>query len=171
MASVMVFWWFPEEEQEFLQYLNKSGLLVAVTDKIVTDPTEIVVSGFDTILASGADRILFTRDSFAASLRIESGMDRGRPCYGVSARQSPFISYSRGAIIPTKKLRQSKLYAEATFLDDHGEVVQKPMEFVKWYKRVFGWASQRTPLWHQYKSYRITERVASAIQEGWELVQ
>jgi len=63
----------------------------------------------------------------------------------------------------------SKLHAEATFLDEHGERVQKPMEFVKWYKRVFGWVSKHTPLWHEYKSYRITERVAIAIQEGWEL--
>jgi len=168
MTSVLGFWWFPDEEAPFLDYLRKSGPLVATPEGRFRREEEIIVSDFDLVVASNARGILFTKAEYGPELKLYRGVDAG--VYSPNERMSPFVSYQRGTIAPNNKLRMSNLVARASYFDERGRTVEKPIEFVKWYKRAFKWVRDRTPLWHRYESYRITERVAQAVKDGWELV-
>jgi hypothetical protein len=54
--------------------------------------------------------------------------------------------------------------------EDKTTLIAKNDEFTSWANSVVSHVRKRTPKWHEYKTYRITNRVAEAVENGLELV-
>jgi hypothetical protein len=98
MSSVVGFWWFPEEEAPFLEFLHKQGPLVGTRNGVVHEQSEIVISDFDQLIAEDARYLLIAPAPFAEALSIAQGHRDDGPWLAPSEPRSPFISYRRGYV-------------------------------------------------------------------------
>jgi hypothetical protein len=170
MSSVVGFWQFPEEEPALLARWRKLGPVVGVPHGLVRDRAELEPRPLDELLEGAASTLMLTPAAFSDQFHIEEGMHEGIMTYSANLMSSSAMVYDRPRLVGPRKLGMCNLNAYPSYLDDAGNQVEKPIEFVKWYKRVMKHARDMTPKWHRYKTYRITERVAQAVEEGWELV-
>ncbi|HTV21585.1 MAG TPA: hypothetical protein VMG12_23010 [Polyangiaceae bacterium] len=170
MSSVVGFWQMLEEEPGFLDYLRKTGPLVGVPHGVVRDEAELQPRPLDALLTTSHRVVLLTPERFSDGIVRWQGPHEGAMAYSANLMSSSVLAYERPRLVGPRKLGMCNLSAYPSFLDDAGNQVEKPVEFVKWYKKVMKHARDITPQWHRFKTYRITERVAQAVGEGWELV-
>jgi hypothetical protein len=177
MAAVVTFWRFPDEEERFLRYVVKTGDIWACTGERVTDvkrlePRPII----ELIREHDPDAVLFGPREFMDRSPIKRYEHEGEIRYGRYFMNVPLISYTRGRFRSPRELGLSNMCAEYDDLatDEHDPecqyLVRRPEAFIKWVQRVFAWIRRDTPKWHQYKGYRVTERVAEEIAKGLEIV-
>lgn len=170
MSSVVGFWQLPEEEPVLLDYLRKTGAIVGVPHGLVRERSQLEPRPLDALLETSSVSLMLTPTAFAERFHIEQGMHQGVMTYSANLMRSSALVYDRPRLVAPRKLGMCNLSAHPSYLDDAGNQVEKPIEFVKWYKKVMKHARDITPEWHRFKTYRITERVAQAVRDGWELV-
>jgi len=172
MAVTLTFWRLPEEEPAFIDYLSSSGDVVAIPWEKVSDRSLLSPRSLSEVIAQDPDAILIgLRHSIQDPPPINTFRDGAEVSYSVPARDLPMLIYHRGKWRDVNKLGGSNLSGEWTAISPGtGKTVDHPEEFVKWGKKVMQWVRKQTPLWHTYKTYRITPSVDEAIKRGVELV-
>ena len=171
MATVVSFWRFPDEEEEFLDFLDKTGRVTAIPykkfhslEEIVPQSLRQIIKDSDSNLASHA--LLIGLDRWMDQIRVDPCIHNGENILAISYIHSPLIVYGRGEFRESKKLGMSNLCAHRSYYNDEKKLVHKPNDFVKWSKKVFDWVRKATPEFHQYRTYRLTPRVAEAIRNN-----
>jgi hypothetical protein len=176
MASTVTFWWFPDEEEAFLEFLERTGQVLALPfaatetkDGLVPRPFREYITAADPhqcflLLADVAELII---EPFKV---VESGTAVER-CRVVDMK-SCVVGYDRGKLLGSDKLTASNLYTYWDYPNPSGSsLVRKPEEFIRWAKNVLGWVHKATPEWHQYRNYRVSKRVKEAIlNDGLQIV-
>jgi hypothetical protein len=171
MAVTLTFWRLPEEESAFIEFLESSGDVVAIPWQKVSDPSLLKPRPLSEVISQDSDAILIGLRHTIQNPPINTFRDDGEESYAVPARDLPMLIYHRGKWNDVNKLRRSNLSGEWTTISpDTGRSVDQPEDFVKWGKKVMQWVRKQTPLWHMYKTYRITPRVGEAIKRGVELL-
>lgn len=174
MAHVFTFWRFPDEERRFIDYLTKSGDILAAVDKRVSDPTskELEPRPIGQLIEEEDPRnVLIGPREFMDMAQIDAFERFGEVKYGRYYAYVPLITYSRGVFRGENRLGDTNLAfvskRTTADLNDLTEVPQPP-EFVAWGKRVLGWARRDAPREVEYK--RMTERVFAELANGLEVV-
>jgi hypothetical protein len=169
MPAVVTYWWLLEEEDEFLDYLARSGEVVAMPDAWMDSPEELAAMPVDRYIREcDPVQLLFGLSQHLANVPIRPRTHHGRAMYsGPNAMESCAISYSRGRLKDSTILTQFNLAAYwqiwSTGPDTGGD---KDPAFVKWGKNVFAWVRRKTPERHQYKQYRVSRRAKQALEKG-----
>ncbi len=168
MPSVVTFWQFPEEEQQFIEFLNGTGCVVAFPSGPVETESELVPQPLnDYISRYDPDQLLFGLEDFAEKRIVKQVEFEGQPRFCVTSMDSCLVGYRRGNFRDGNKLGQFNLAAYWTRLSDDGKsLVNKDRTFKKWAEKVFSWVREATPEWHQFKTYRVTRRVKEALLKG-----
>lgn len=174
MASVVTFWQFPEEEERFLTYLEKTGDILACIGGPVTEPSRLEPRPVrELIECEDPDAVLIGPREFMEIAEIGSYWHEGRMLYSRFYAELPLVDYSRPRFRAPQKLEESNLVFKTSIWVsdganhdlDHAE--PQPPEFVAWARRVLNWMRRHT----QRIGYRrVTPRVAAAVEDGLELV-
>jgi hypothetical protein len=166
-ASVITFAQLPDEEATFLAYLVKTGDVWARA--VIGDPffepapvDEFIATHSNKLTQNATmDLYLGFKSEVLAPARLK---ERSIDIYGAR-----LVGYQRGGFFPSGELAQSNLYFyRGSFVGD--EFVTKPLAFLKWAGKVFGWVRRHTP--EQVPVYRCnyktraTVRVAEAAKGG-----
>jgi hypothetical protein len=169
MAAVATFWWFPDEQEPFLNYLGESDHVVALPFGAFGDKAEIQTQPVSALVGSNNPRqvLLCLAEQTSQVRLVNAPPGPSGKSFRISLVDSCVIAYDRAVFIGANKLAASNLaayweYPNAT----KAEMIDKPEGFVNWAKKVFQWVYKVTPEWHQYKTYRISKRVKQAIKEG-----
>jgi len=175
MATTRLFCWLPEEEHEFLDYLERTGTVLGLKDDgKVTDRSLLTPRPLPQVLADGnpAD-ILFGKEQHLDDLRItttnfdgNSTDSSARSFFHVWPGHNNVLYYRRGQY-REGKLVLSHLGAEWSYWEPaEGKQVKKTADFVSWGKKVFSWLSRRTLNWDGTHTFRCSDRALEAIREG-----
>jgi hypothetical protein len=172
MPTVFSFWRLPEEEQDFLAFLDKSGGAVAIPFERFRRKEDMVFQPISELLESeNPDAVLFSLQNLADQLRIHAVSDDLGTYYTASPMDSSMIAYERGKLSTDRKLGVTSLAAYWKFLNDaDNQFADKPAEFVSWGKRVFRWLRRTAPIRHESDARPCTEKVAKAIERRLILV-
>jgi hypothetical protein len=166
-ASVVTFAQLPDEEPAFLAFLAKTGDVWAraVADDAAYDPApvaEFIHAHAERLTSNGTmDVYLGFRPDVLDPARREDGT--------VDIFGARLIDYRRGGYYPGGELAQSNLFFyRGSFVGD--EFVTKPEAFLKWARKVLGWARrhspERVPVYRCNYKTRATARVAEAAAGG-----
>ena len=168
VAVTATFWWLPEEEDDFLRFLERDTRVVALPleapDRVAaTAPRELIES-------ENPARVFLTLRPYLESVRYVSYQTNGRALLGIDAMSSPVLSYSRCLFRRDNELGQGNIsFHGQCLVVDGGGLVPKPAELVSWAKRVVARVRKTTPGWHQYKRYRVTDAVTEGVARGLKL--
>jgi len=169
MSAVVTFWQLPDEEEEFLCYLESTGTVLALPDYWVKKREDLCPISIRAFIANhNPDQLLFGLQQYLHDVPVEERLHEGEVLYvGPSAMESCLISYRRGKMRNDHMLGQSNLAAYWTHLNkSNSSVIDKEADFTKWGKKVLAWARKYTPEWHDYKGYRATKRAKEALAKG-----
>jgi hypothetical protein len=173
MPSTVTFWWFPEEENAFLDFLDTTGSVLALPFCGAKKKEDLIPCPIRDYIATVNPRqcFLFLTD-FANEIVITSFnqvIDNEMPVekFRISDMRSSVLGYDRGVVAAPNRLTASNLYAYWEFPDPGGKVLTRKSEaFSSWGKRVMKWVLKATPEWHTYKNYRVSKRVKNAILDN-----
>lgn len=168
MPAVLTFWWLPDEEDDFLRYLEEGWESLAVLDEWAVRRRDISPQPISSYIDEhDPDYLLFGLPHHVSEEPVVTCVVDGKLLYGLTPERSRVIAYSRGKIAAGQRLTLSNLAAYWDRLDEAGtRIVPKDPEFVKWGKKVFAWVRRHTPDWHEYKSYRASTQVKEAFLNG-----
>lgn len=171
MPISVTFWQLPEEEENFIEFLEKDERVVAFPAESRKPVSELSLEVPSRLTRGDEPLILLALKPHVSQIKSVEYTQDGSKLFGIDATNSPVIMYERGAFREPGKLGQSVIAAHLEALTEDGKGLRrKPDEFCKWAQSVAKWVRRNTPQWHQYKSYRITGKVADAMTEGIELV-
>jgi hypothetical protein len=174
MPRAVTFWRFPDEEARFLDYLDKTGEIIACTHERMPEPTSPLLEPRpirQLIDEQDPISMAFGPRAFMDMAQIDEFELDGRISYGRWYTRVPLMAYTRGKLYEPGRLGHTNLvfdsWRSSGTLDDPSFTPQPP-EFVAWGKRVLNWARRHTPRVVAYK--RMTERVFAELDGGLELV-
>lgn len=172
MAINITFWWLLENEKEFLKFVEKDNRVVALPlESTVPKNVDSVCKPHELIEKQNVERMFITFKELLPEVKYIQYEKGGKTLFGIDAVNSPVITYSRSVFRKQNKLGQGAISAHLNRLTKNEiNIEKKNDEFVTWAKTVIARARKSTPKWHQYKTYRISEGVAKAIENGLELV-
>ncbi len=170
MASVLTFWRLPEEEAKFLDYLDKTGEIVACIYKRFSDPEQVEVSPIrEAITDYESEDLLIAPRRFMNMTPITSVEIEGVTRYGRYYGDGPVICYTPPIWRAPGQLAQSNLCFDTNrgIRDDtslHGYTFEPQLpEFMSWARRVMAWTRRHTtPCGY----YRISPGAAAAVAAG-----
>ena len=168
MPTVFAFWRLPEEEQDFLAFLDKRGGAVAVPFESFRRKESIAFRPIRELLESDdPDAVLFCPKEFSGQLRIHEFSDDLGIYFTASPMDSPVIAYRRGKLRTERELGITSFAAYWKFVNDAGDRwLDKPEEFVFWGKRVFRWLRRTATIRREPEACPFTEKAATAIERG-----
>lgn len=164
MASVFTYWQLPEEEAEFLDFLDSTGIVVAYPNHGVKTPQEADPQPIRVFWAKNAPlRCMLGLDSNKASTVLEFKSQGDEQFYSVSLMNSCVIGYSRPNFRNGNHLGQSNLAAYLQYSDGS----KKPDWFWKWTNQVFRWAKKKAADKQEYHGYfyPATQRVVEEVHK------
>jgi hypothetical protein len=172
MVESIAFWYLPDDEDELLQFIDKDNRAVVVPLKsAVPISEELVCSPSQMIAKENPTRMCLILKPHLSQVRYVKYEEDGETLFGIDAVNSPVISFRRSLFRERDKLGRGSVSAHLEKLvTDKKALIAKPDDFISWTKSVMLHIKKMTPKWHQYKSYRLTERVAEAMKNGLELV-
>lgn len=177
MANVLAYWRFPEEEEPFLTYLEKTGdiqasVFTSVPERVLLRPRPLR----ELLKAEEPESVVFGRWEFMEYAPIGSYVhEDGSVSYSRHYQDGPLICYSRGNFRTPRQLGRSNLcFASSCWVSDganpdldHSR--PQPPEFLSWARNVLSWVRRHTQP-YQYPRQRITPRVLAEAENGLELV-
>jgi len=167
MPSVVTYWQFPEDELEFLAYLEKTGMVMAVPSarkKNRADAMPEPIRSF--IERHGPDGLDFGIGDLEQMITTHRYGDE--VLFWVPLMDSDVISYSRGRL-RDGKIAQSNLCVYWHYADDETkQLVSKDLDFIKWSRSILNWVRKKTPEKVECNGYpyRATKRVKDAVCQG-----
>jgi hypothetical protein len=167
MATVFTYWRLPEEEQEFLAFLAKSGGAVALPFESVRRKDSMVFRPMRELLESDDPQsVVFCPEEFSGQLQIHEYSDELDKYFTASPMDSPVIAYKRGKL-EGNELDITSFAAYWKFVTDAGDRwLDKPEEFVSWGKRVFRWLRRTATIRREPEACPFTAKAAKAIEGG-----
>ncbi len=172
MAVNITFWYLPEDEKEFLDFIKKDERVVALPFENTTPVAKSELSTPDQLIQrENCAQMFLTLNSLLEEVKWVGYESEGKKLYGIDAVNSPVISFSRSVFRGENKLGQAAISAQLEKLTKNRKnLVDQKEEFISWVNKVFTFVRKSTPEFHQYKSYRISKRVIEAKQYGLDLV-
>jgi hypothetical protein len=169
MAAVVTYWQLPEDEKDFLSFLQGTGNVLALPDRWVSSREELAPRPIPAFVDQyDPNQLLFGLDSHVTTLRIEEHRVDGAPRFALPHMEPCVIAYGRGRLCDGK-LAQSNLSAYWSYPSRVGlGLVKKDPEFVAWARHVMGWVRRATPkrlICNGYP-YRATSRAANEVAGG-----
>jgi hypothetical protein len=140
VPKALTFWQTPDEETEFLDFLDTTGVVVAYPSHWVQTGTEVLplpVRAF--LLEKQPRQVLLGLERADADAIISPQVDGTRPYLSVDFMSSCLIAYSRAHFEPDGRLGKANLSTYLDFLAGT-EIKRKPVWFQSWVKKVFTWA-------------------------------
>ncbi len=165
--SVVTFWWMPEDEKAFLDYLGARHEIVAFTAPWKKRPEEVVPRDFGLLVAQADEaKLMFGCADHMRGKIVESHEFPGSGLrYNVTCESSCLLWFSRDLRHPVGKL---SLRSIGVYWDRHDTstrtVTPKPDDFQKWGRAVMRWIRERTP--EKEGLYRTSALVKKAIADG-----
>ena len=163
--NVITYWIAPEEEYEFIQFLQSTGPIIAFAaewkeTKVAVAPQKLE----DFLQAINPSQLMIAQEN--AYVIVETHGFSGRVRYNITAEQSAVITYRRGRLVGDK-LGQSNL----AFYSAVSERPKKADELLQlWGKKVFRWVRDRTPHLDETGKYRLTSNAKRGVDMGtWKL--
>jgi hypothetical protein len=172
MRSVIGFWWFPDEEESFLEFLDSTGPILALPRGEFTESKLAAAKPLrEFISAQNPRRLLLVPSSLTHEIvvsRIKPKENEGTSeSFYVDDMCSPALGYRRASADTAGVLHMASLHGYWDYPNESASgMVLKSPEFVKWGKLVISRVRRMTPKWHQYKNYRASDRVKEALLSG-----
>ncbi|HVU33810.1 MAG TPA: hypothetical protein VHE61_10270 [Opitutaceae bacterium] len=158
---VLTYWLCPDEEQEFIDFLETTGDIVAYTVEWKAKPDDIRPTDLRRIIESANPAQLMVGLRTGYTL-VEKHVFDDRVKFNVTAHRSALLIYQRGRLLG-RQLGQSNLAA-------YYGVAERPSDedrsFHEWCRKVYRWVKERTPQKDPNGFYRISSRAAAAAQRG-----
>jgi hypothetical protein len=165
--SGVQFWQFPNEEEAFLTYLEKTGTIIAFLRGKFRHKDEFDPMPLEELLKKyNPEELYFCLDHYFKDVVIASYTDSEGEYFVIDLYKSPLIGYTRGRLLDSDRLSTCSLEAYWSYSIDRKTSAEKQTDFVQWAKKVFRWVQKATPEFYQHKHCRITSRVAEAIQNN-----
>lgn len=172
MTASVKYWRVPDEERDFIAFVDSIEPAVALVPRTVAKPGELTWRPLAEAFGSDDDHYVITLQRLLPQVRLL--VDAEGPSglgYKVDVVASPVLFYYRGRMIAPNRLVSSALSADWRFLGEDGcSMEDQPADFVRWAKRVMQWVRKQAPGWYQHKAHRITPKAEAARQAGLELV-
>jgi hypothetical protein len=169
MPAVVGFWQLPEDENEFLVFLQGTGTVLALPDRSVDTKEELVPQPIAAFLERhNPNQLLFGLERHVRVIRVEEYSAEGRLRFVCPYMEPCVIAYSRGRLLG-RKLAMSNLSAYWNYRSaDRPSSVENDPEFVRWGKKVMAWVRRATPEHVECNGhpYRATPQVQKAASEG-----
>jgi hypothetical protein len=168
MPMNITFWCLPEDEKEFLSFIEQDNRVVALpleNSSPLIDKEQIRLPS-QLIDKEKVSRMFLVLKTHLEQVKYIQYEKDGKTLFGIDAVNSPVVSYSRSIFREKNILGQGSISAYVDMLDANKKLVAKSDEFTLWAKKIISHARKKTPKWHEYKTYRITERVDEALREG-----
>jgi hypothetical protein len=170
MAAVVTFWQLPEDEKKFLDFLLKTGNVVAMPAESVKIKKELVPQPIVPYIEQHDPvQLQFALERFAKQTEIEVIEHNGEKYFRRDYMSPCLISYRRGRCGDGKKLGLSNLSAYWDYPnEDNTKLLVKDPEFIHWAKKVFNWVRRATPARVECNGfpYRATKKFKEAVCEG-----
>jgi hypothetical protein len=171
MSASVKYWRLPEEEREFIEYLNSIEPTVALIPDIFLNLEDPEWEPLEQAFARDASRYLITPARFVSQARVLKVNGANGNEFKVDVVASPVLFYYRGRMIAPNRLSSTALSADWSYLtEDQRTMEDKPADFVRWAKRVMQWVRRVAPGWHQHRAHRITAKAEAARRAGLELI-
>jgi hypothetical protein len=165
--AVFGWWQMPEEEAEFLDFLDSTGTVVAYHEHRVKTEAEITPFPVRSYLAENNPAgVVLGLGPHTADVIINCLEKDKEKFFGVDLMKSCLIGYSRPRFRNGNQLGKSNLAAYLDFLKD-GALQPKPDWFLSWVKQVISWAKKRAKkkCVHQGFYYPTTPLVLKLVEE------
>lgn len=172
MPTVMTFWQTHEDEVNFIEFLKRSGDIVAIPFGKRRTRSELKAQPLSPSLLDNWRSVLFTLAEHENEATFNSFSHDGNEHVSVSPILSPVIAYESGGLCESGLTPTNVVaYWETRVAEgDKQEWIQKPEWFVKWGKGVFRWLHRQAKQKLDGKALPMTESVASAVAGGLALV-
>lgn len=170
-GRVLRFWWLPEEERKFIDFLEKTGQVVAYPGGAFWTKEELSPKPIRKYIEENApDQLkLSILGAFPEPVIISTGRT-SEPHLHISYSRSCIIVYDRVRFKSEDTLAAGNLCANTYYVIDE-KWAEKPIEFTKWVDRVFRWVRRATSEKYGKYNYRVSKRVMEAIQKGLKLTE
>lgn len=169
--SVLACWWLPEEEAHFLDYVEKTGDVLALPaegaesmEKLTPRPLRAY------ILRDKPPSVVFGLDKyFTPELTQYAKSEEPKGHYRVSVPESCVIEYTR-AVLEDGQLSVANLSFYTGYDAPGSQYVNKPDGFLHWARNVFRWVRRTTSELHPQKGLRMTPAALQALRQGLKLI-
>jgi hypothetical protein len=167
MAGVVGYWQLPEEERQFLAFVEGTGDILAVPTYWAETRAEMAPERITSFIDRLDPGDLYFGPS-ELQWDIEARHFGDKLLFGVSQMMSCVVGYDRG------RLRDGEITLSnlSVYWDypskDGSQIVRKSELFVKWSKRILDWVRRRTTERVECNGYpyRATKRVKDAVNNG-----
>lgn len=172
MRTVHTFWWHPEEETDFLRFLEGTGYVVALPFDEKKDPQELTsLPIVDFLSQSNPSDLFFALEEHARKLVITSFEktvdEQSIQVFRVSSIESCVIDYERCQLTNYRKLTPVNFCAYWDYPDMQlNKMIKKPPEFVAWGKKVMRWIHKLGSVELLPYDLRMTKRVKEEVLDG-----
>ncbi len=164
--AVFGYWLMPEEEAEFLDFLDTTGTVVAYPNHWVRTKVEAAPSPLRSYLAEHNPNLLKLGLGQHSGEELIKSMDQEQ-FFGFDLMDACLIAYTRPRFRIGNQLGKSNLAAYLDVSTDNA-LHPKPKWFQLWVKQVFTWAKKHAQkkCVHQHFSYPATQLVLKLAEEG-----
>lgn len=163
MKSVFTFWQMPDETKRFVDYLSKTGDVLAIDAVWVASEQEVIPKPIEEVLKDTRIRELeIGLANHFTKARLEVKVLNGKVIKGYDIVDAPLLRYSIGNLV-NGTLSQSNVCAYWSATNG-----SKPQSFVKWGKQVFSWLRKAadSKILFQGFPYRATAAASQAAVAG-----
>lgn len=166
MAGV-AFWWLPEEEERFLEWLTAEGVFATLSG-CAAEVRAFAAVPVRELLATGEHgKIMIGPERFARAPSLQfyeqTGAD-GVPAYCISERRSCLVAWRRG------RRRGNEIGASNLSVDwstsKPAQSAAEVREFRTWTERLLRWVRQATPERHEHRIQRLSRPVKQGLADG-----
>jgi hypothetical protein len=165
MTATVQYWRLPEEEADMIAYLTSLGPTMALPVRRVASAEELVWRPIEEALRDDDDSFLVA----PAELTPQMKLHHNAQGYAADVTSTPALLYTRGRLV-ANQLVFTSLAGAWDHLDDDNTVIDKPIEFVRWGRKVMQWVRRAAPNWHRFKQHRITPKAEAARDAGMEMI-
>lgn len=164
MAEVVTFWWHPEEEVEFIDFLETLGPTMAMPFDRASSKDDLSPRPIRESL-NRVESLFVTRRQDALACVVRAFEIDGETFFRVSDMESCVIGYDRarfssdGALSPGN-LNFYRQYPNTTVTG----FVEKSKDFVDWARKVLKWVRKSAS--ERVLDLRGSKRIKTAVQEG-----
>lgn len=169
MNTVVSFWQLPDDEKEFLAFLQGTGTILALPDRWVERKEELLPQPIVPFIEEqDPHQLLFGLEEHFLGMIVEEHAVEDGTRFALPYMEPCVIAYRRGRM-HNGKWGLSTLSAYLDFPSpDASKLIAKDQGFVRWAEKVMAWARRATPERIKCNGYpyRASRRMKKAVSEG-----